>query len=150
MFTHDPVHIAGNVLKRESVIELGGFQKDMEPNHDHAFWAKITYFKNSYYVPVPLAYYRIGINCSTCPELMNKMEHALTHVSVSILKKLNIPRVITNIIQLSVNKNQVLATRKLFINDYESNYFEPITTLEYHLSTKLAFWVKKLLKFKGK
>lgn len=59
------IPIAGNVLKRNMVFRLGGFDEDFYPSADYHFWTKIVLFSKATIIyGRPLAYYRIGYNTS--------------------------------------------------------------------------------------
>lgn len=57
--------IAGNVLRKNTVIRLGGFNDAYYPGADCHFWFKLVFYARPYFVGrQPLVFYRIGENAS--------------------------------------------------------------------------------------
>lgn len=62
---------SGIIMRREKVIELGGYTKrNFAPD---IFLAKMVYYANTYVAQKPLTLYRVGLNESTKIEAMDKM-----------------------------------------------------------------------------
>lgn len=78
--------IVGVLLKKESVIKLGGFTEELYPAADYHFWTKITKYKTAYRViNTPCGFYRIGENTSCNSKIIQVMIESATRVQRGIL-----------------------------------------------------------------
>lgn len=78
--------VVGALMKKTSVLSLGGFSDDLYPAADYHFWAKITKYKIAYRVlDIPCAFYRIGVNTSCNPAIITKMIESASKVQYGVL-----------------------------------------------------------------
>lgn len=57
--------VLGTIIKKDTAIQLGGFNEDYYPSHDFHFWSLLSLNSNVYRIMGdPLGYYRIGVNLS--------------------------------------------------------------------------------------
>lgn len=55
-------NIAGNVLRKRRVLELGGFDENYYPSSDYEFYVKYSMLNRLYKTDEKLVFYRIGLN----------------------------------------------------------------------------------------
>lgn len=134
----NPVHIAGCLMRKQTVTNLGGFDERMYPTSDYAFWANMIARKNAYICNRTLAFYRIENNASTKGEVMSKMEKDISFISLQVLKRMKVPYWLAKFIQLFPNKQQVNAIRNLFIPNYTSDFLSPYNPIEIFFSKILC------------
>lgn len=79
--------IAGNLLKRQMVIESGGFDPDTYAAPDYAFYVYLSRHFRIYKINAPLAFYRMGMNISLKVETIDSIVHVNHLINLFILKK---------------------------------------------------------------
>lgn len=79
--------IAGNLLKRQMVIESGGFDPETYAAQDYAFYIYLSHHYRLYKISAPLAFYRMGLNLSLKIETIDSFVHVNHLINLFLLRK---------------------------------------------------------------
>lgn len=113
--------IAGVLMKKMAVMELGGFDASFYPTADYYFWAKMAILKKAYRVcDAPDSFYRIGENTSCNVDIIDKMVASASRVQFSIADYMLQNSLFRYILRKKVECwcfNYLFAWKKTFGND---------------------------------
>lgn len=115
--------IAGIVMRKSSVIDLGGFNDAYYPTQDSCFWALMTYYKNTITIDKELSYYRIEDNASLKNEVLDKFIYNEFFLTNAIMKK-ELPSFIVNILQIYKTHQFKKAIQNTFKKNYENDFYQ--------------------------
>ena len=80
------IDIPGNLIRRDVVLRLGGFNGEYYPCFDYHLWLKLYFMGRSFVVKgCPLAYYRIAINDSRKTETIIQMVSVNTILQKAVM-----------------------------------------------------------------
>lgn len=105
----NPFSIAANMLRKSTVMKLGGFNELAYPCQDYHLFTKIVNYGNVYKYSACLTMYRIGINESLHIDTLTGFMHNDEIISRQILSKCHFPKLMIKnlIIHVLINKQDL-------------------------------------------
>jgi hypothetical protein len=93
----------GIVLKKSKCLDIGGFNEDLFPMSDYAFWIRMVKDHNVYYLPMELGTYRFFNNISSEKGMQQNYIENEFYVISDLIKEMSFNRIMSGYLYEYIN-----------------------------------------------